>query len=217
MNIKRKLGFTLIEMAIVLVIIGLLLTGLLGPLGVQRDVRDYAETRAVLSDYKEALIGYALSQTPPYLPCPDVLGGDGLEELRVGGVCPINVGEVPWATLGLAEADSWNSTYLYRVTPAFSSSAGLTLSTTGDNDIFNAAPPPVGAGTLIANLVPVVIVSKGRNGAPAINDESENSDGDADFVSHTQIDVAASQFDDVVVWVPSSIIFNRMVTAGKLP
>ena len=68
-------GFTLVEVAIVLVVVGLLLAGLLVPLGVQRDVRDYAATRADLSEYKEALVGYALSQTPPYLPCPDTVGG----------------------------------------------------------------------------------------------------------------------------------------------
>ncbi|MFW5431179.1 MAG: type II secretion system protein [Methylophilaceae bacterium] len=213
--IKKIKGFTLIEIAIVLVIVGLLLSGLILPLTVQRDLRDYEETRRELSEYREALIGYALSNTPPYLPCPDAVGGDGLEEVRAGGVCPIDVGEVPWATLGLPESDSWNNTYLYRVTAAFSNSAGLTLTTVGGNTILDAAV--ISGGTSIANNIPAVIVSKGKNGIGAGDDEAENSDANSFFVSHEQIDVAASAFDDVVVWVPATILFNRMVTAGKLP
>ncbi len=210
-------GFTLIEMAIVLVVVGLLVAGLLVPLGVQRDVRDYAETRAELSEYKEALIGYALSQTPPYLPCPDTVGGDGIEEVRVGGVCPINTGEVPWVTLGLPEVDSWNNTYLYRVSAAFSNSNGFTLGSVGNNTVLNTTVAL--GGTPVAQAIPVVMVSKGKNGAGAGAgaDEGENANGDASFVSHELIDVAANQFDDVVVWVPATIIFNRMVNAGKLP
>jgi len=217
MKIKSNYkGFTLIEMAIVLVIIGLLIAGLLEPLGVQRDVRDYTESRAVMSDYKEALIGYALTQTPPHLPCPDVAGGDGLEEARdVNGACTVIAGEVPWATLGLPETDSWNNTYLYRVTPAFSDSDGFTLATVGDNDIFNSTP--VLPGGLVAENVPFVILSKGRGGFGSGDDESENDLTDENFVSHDQVNVTATAFDDIVVWVPATILFNRMVTAGNLP
>ncbi len=220
-NLSNIKGFTLIEMAIVLVVVGLLIAGLLAPLGVQRDIRDYAETRTVLSDYKEALIGYALSQTPPHLPCPDT-DNDGFEENRNGvGNCvnaanvEITAGDVPWATLGLREQDNWNNTYLYRVSANFSNNNGFILGILGDNTILNIAP--VNGGTPIAQNIPVVVISKGKNGAGGSDDESENDTADANFVSHEQIDVAANQFDDVVVWLPATILFNRMVTAGKLP
>jgi prepilin-type N-terminal cleavage/methylation domain-containing protein len=211
MSVNKKIkGFTLIEMAIVLVMVGLLLSGLILPLTVQKDLRDYDETRQVLAEYREALIGYALSQTPPHLPCPDT-DNDGVEN-RTGTACTNVTGNAPWVTLGLNQLDSWNNTYLYRVTAAYADGVGFTLTTGGNINILDAA-----AGNVIASVIPAALVSKGKNGVGGSADELENSDGDANFVSHVQIDVAANAFDDVVVWLPSTILFNRMVTAGKLP
>lgn len=215
----NQLGFTLVEMAIVLVIVGLLIAGLLTPLGVQRDIRDYSETRAELAEIREALIGFALSHQAvdgnPYLPCPDT-DGDGSEN-RTGTACTsaTGAGDLPWNTLGLGRTDSWNNAYLYRVASAYSNSnTGFTLTPAGDNIIVNTI---AAGGTNIATGIPAVIVSKGKNGTGTANDEAENSDGDITFVRKEQIDVAANAFDDVVVWVPSTILVNRMVSAGLLP
>ncbi len=208
----RNKGFTLVEMAIVLVIIGLMLAALITPLGVQRDLRDYEEVRKELSEVREALVGFALSQPNAHLPCPDI-DNDGLEN-RAGTGCSSPIGTLPWATIGLGQTDSWNAAYLYRVTDAFSDSNGFALASLGGSTILDAA---VGGNTVAANI-PVVIISKGKNGAGGGDDESQNDlTNDAIFVSHEQIDVAANQFDDVVVWIPAAILFNRMVAAGKLP
>lgn len=221
-SIRKKnisqLGFTLVEMAIVLVIVGLLISGLLIPLGVQRDLRDYGETRAELAELKEAVIGFAMSNSAadgrPYLPCPDT-NGNGNENREVAGGCTNAAGELPWATLGLGLSDSWNNVYLYRVTAAYSNSnVGFTLTPLGDNVIVNTV---AAGGANVATGIPAVIVSKGKNGNSASLDEGENSDGDATFVSKEQIDLAANAFDDVVVWVPTTILVNRMVSAGRLP
>jgi hypothetical protein len=50
-------------------------------------------------------------------------------------------------------------------------------------------------------------------------DEIENSNLNGDFVSRnpTSADAAAGEFDDVVSWLSSGVLFNRMVAAGKLP
>ena len=63
-------GFTLIEMAIVLMIVGLLLGGLLVPLSAQMDQRNISDTQKAMSEIKEALIGYAMANGR--LPCPAV-------------------------------------------------------------------------------------------------------------------------------------------------
>jgi hypothetical protein len=77
----------------------------------------------------------------------------------------------------------------------------------------------------LATQLPVVLLSHGKNGAGAFNtsggtntaptsaDELENSDTDNDFVSHTP----TTDFDDIVAWLPASILYNRMITAGRLP
>ncbi|OYY48568.1 MAG: general secretion pathway protein GspH [Methylophilaceae bacterium 17-44-8] len=208
-------GFSLIEMAVVLVIVGLLVTGLLLPLSAQIDQRNYNETQRELSDMREALLGYALSSAAadgnPHLPCPDT-NGDGFED-RVAGACVNAVASIPWATLGIGRFDRWGNRYIYRVTLAFANSnVGFNLGTIRDNQVLDAAGGPV-----IAANVPAVILSKGKTGAGAGANELENSDGDTIFVDRTQTNAVGNAYDDAIVWLPSAILFNRMVAAGRLP
>jgi prepilin-type N-terminal cleavage/methylation domain-containing protein len=213
---RKQSGFSLIEMAVVLVIIGLLVTGLLLPLSAQIDQRNYNETEREMSEIRDALVGFALSNAAangnPYLPCPDT-DGDGFEN-RVGSAC-VNppVGGLPWATLGLGRIDRWGNAYIYRVTQAFAdSNNGFNLGTPRDIEVRGAA-----AGPIIAANIPAIIVSKGKLGAGAGVDEVENSDGDVVFVDRTQTNAVGNAYDDAVVWLPTAILMNRMVAAGRLP
>jgi prepilin-type N-terminal cleavage/methylation domain-containing protein len=206
-------GFTLIEVAVVLIIVGFLLGGLITPLSAQLDSRHFHETQNDLAEIKEALIGYALSHTAtdghPYLPCPDT-DGDGLEN-RVGSACQSQAGTIPSQNLGIAGMDSWNNLYIYSVTPQFANNAiGFTLSSTGNITVLNSS-----GGSNLVTAIPVLVLSKGKNGAVATTsaDELENTNLDAIFVSHD----FSPTFDDLVMWISSNLLFNRMVTAGKLP
>lgn len=219
-------GFSLTEMAVVLVIVAILIAGLVIPLATQQDIRARQDTENMLTNLREALLGYAASHAAgdgrPYLPCPDT-DDDGREN-RAGGVCTggIQEGRIPWADLGLGRNDAWNNRYRYRVTAAFSSSAnGFTLASAGDLNVCADAA----CAASVAASVPVVVLSHGANGAGAFNmsggtnpapagaDELENTDGDATFVGKTP-DTA---FDDLVTWIPPSVLINRMITTGKLP
>ncbi|MGB2832758.1 MAG: prepilin-type N-terminal cleavage/methylation domain-containing protein [Methylotenera sp.] len=238
-------GFSLVEMAVVLVILGLLLGGLLMPLTAQLDLKNYSETKRLLEDAKEALYGYAMSHAAidgrPYLPCPDV-NNDGLEEARVVNVCPSQEGRLPWNTLGLTRSDSWGNLLRYRVRPNFSNSAnGFTLNSPATMRICqdNAC------ATIISSNIPAVLVSHGKNGYGTYNAESgtviqvpaglsanelENMDGRdnpragnniADTVDTGDVDFVSTftsaGYDDVVVWISPNVLFNRMVNAGRLP
>jgi prepilin-type N-terminal cleavage/methylation domain-containing protein len=212
---REQSGFSLIEMAVVLVIVGLLVTGLLLPLSAQIDQRNYNETQRELSEMRDALIGFALSSAAldgnPHLPCPDT-NGDGFED-RAAGLCVNVAGGIPWATLGLGRLDRWGNPYIYRVTQGFANSTqGFNLGTPRDIEVRGAA-----AGPIIATNIPAIIVSKGKLGAGAGMDEVENSDGDVVFVDRTQTNAVGNAYDDAVVWLPTAILMNRMVTAGRLP
>ncbi|MFZ3088401.1 MAG: prepilin-type N-terminal cleavage/methylation domain-containing protein [Methylotenera sp.] len=211
-------GFTLVEMAVVLVILGFLLGGLLVPLSAQIEQKNYSVTQKDLSEIKEALIGYALSHPAldgkPHLPCPDSVGDDGLED-RAGTTCASPEGNLPWSDLGLPAQDGWGNRYRYRVTDLqfADNSLGFTLASNGNITVRDAA-----AGNIIASSIPAVVFSRGKNGAGAGADEAENSNiANSLIVSHEPKATAGNEFDDMVVWIPTGILFNRMVTAGLLP
>lgn len=224
-------GFTLIEMAIVLVIVGLLLAGLLGPLTAQIEQRRAEETRIILDEAKEALVGYALANK--FFPCPDTnLVPNGAEGVRNGiNECATLEGVLPWQVLGVRGLDAWGRYIRYRVSTNFSNNVTyFRISDTGDIRVNSDT------GTLTTSAV-AVLISHGPNGfgginttqaspanqmpAPAGADELENTDADAApplFISHTPTPQgSANEFDDTISWVSSSILVNRMVAAGQLP
>lgn len=221
-------GFTLVELAVVLVIVSLLAGGLMMSVGAQMEQRDRSDTQQQLRDAHDALLGYAVSHSAsdgrPYLPCPDT-DGDGIEN-RSANACTSAEGSFPWSTLGVAPQDAWGNRLRYHVQPAFArSDIGLTLTTAASLRICEQAA----CTSTQATGLPAVILSHGRNGLGAINsggtanpaatsaDESENTDGDADFVSHPPIAAGANEFDDLVIGLSPNILFNRMVAAGRLP
>ncbi|MBI1282929.1 MAG: prepilin-type N-terminal cleavage/methylation domain-containing protein [Thiobacillus sp.] len=219
-------GFTLIEMAIVLVILTFLIGGLAMPLAAQIQARRIAETRQIMADARDALIGYAMTHQEtgrPYLPCP-ADNVNGVESTRDGaGDCSADEGFLPWATLGTAHQDAWGNRLKYRVTKAFSNSNGFQIASAGDLRVCNDST----CMSLIADSVPVVLVSYGPNGygarnisgstlaAPTSANELENTDTDIEFVSRPPS--KAGEFDDLVIWISDSLLRSRVCPAGGCP
>lgn len=228
----RARGFSLIEMAFVLIIVTLLLGGLLVPFATQVEQKRIAETQKAMEEIKEALLGFAVANGR--LPCPDTLASnDGLED-PIGGPCvaAATEGNLPWATLGVGSQDTWGNRFRYRISPAFSQSAGFSLLSTGIIDACSIAQAAgvaacAPATTSLASNVPAVVLSYGKNGQsfsctpvpPGRADECENRDNDDIFVSRiiTAPGAPAGEFDDQVIWLSPNVLFNRMVAAGRLP
>lgn len=227
-HLKINAGFTLVEMAIVLVIFGLLIAGLLSPLSTQVELKRTKETEVILDEAKEALIGYAI--TNKFLPCPDVnavpTGAEGAR--NAVNECAVLEGILPWQLLGLRGQDAWGRYIKYRVSTDFTNNAVFFgLSDTGNIRINSDT------GTLATNAI-AVVVSHGPNGfgginttqaspdnqmpAPAGADELENTTSNGIFVSHTPTPQGSvNEFDDSVNWISANILMNRMVAAGQLP
>ncbi len=77
-------GMTLVEMAIVLVIVGLLLGGLLMPLAAQMEQKRVNETQQTLGQIQEALLGFAIANGR--LPCPASATSAGRESFCTNAV-----------------------------------------------------------------------------------------------------------------------------------
>jgi len=207
-------GFTLTEMAVVLIIVALLIGGMMLPLSAQQDIRRATETQRQLGEIAEALYGFAATHAAldgkPYLPCPDT-DNDGLEN-RGGTACTAPEGTLPWATLGIGREDAWGNAFRYRVAGTFSDGAtGFTFLTPGDLRVCTSAA----CTQTLGSTLPAVFLSLGKNGAAGSQpDELANLDGNTDFVRH---DGDSSGFDDLVAWLPMTLLVNRMISAGRLP
>jgi prepilin-type N-terminal cleavage/methylation domain-containing protein len=202
----RQRGFTLTEMAVVLIIVALLLGGMVMPLSAQRDLRDAGETRKQLAESIEALYGYAASRPgKPHLPCPDT-DADGLENRNPDGACANVFGDLPWADLGIGRRDAWGANPLrYAVTPEFAHSTGFALLTSGTLRVC----ADTGCAASIATRIPAVVFVQGRN----LASEQQPAASPPTFFDMTP-DAA---FDDLVAWLPPSILNNRMIAACRLP
>lgn len=232
---KSSRGFTLIEMAIVLLIVTLLLTGLVPTVSSQIEQRQRNETRKQLDEIRDALFGFVL--TKGRLPCPATALSNGMES-PVGGACTSADGFVPAVTLGITLTDNkgfaldgWSNPIRYAVTTSngssFTTSTGMKTTSMGvlapDLHVCASATgiaaANCGAATAITTNAVAVIYSVGKNTVAAGIDETANLNGDQVFVSHVPSPAGSAngEFDDTVTWISPNILFNRMVTAGLLP
>jgi prepilin-type N-terminal cleavage/methylation domain-containing protein len=100
-------GFTLTELAIVMLIIGILLGSMLAFLSTQTLARETAETQRVLEQAREALIGFAIKNGR--LPCPAAPAATGTESFTgpSNWTCSSpHDGYVPAITLSLSPTDA---------------------------------------------------------------------------------------------------------------
>ncbi|HYL26048.1 MAG TPA: type II secretion system protein [Burkholderiales bacterium] len=125
-------GFSLVEMAVVLAIVGLLLASGMYTLSAQMEQRAREETQRRLEQAREALLGFAVANGR--LPCPASGATTGVEaDAPVGsGTCtnPYN-GFLPAITLGYQPVDAqgfaldaWNNPIRYAVAQTINSCVG---------------------------------------------------------------------------------------------
>lgn len=229
-------GFTLTELAIVLLIVALLIGGLMLPLTVQEDIRRTQDTQKVLTEAREALLGFAVSQGR--LPRPATSATNGVENIATCADDAACSGFIPWATLGVPKIDAWGKIIRYSVTPAFANSnfslATVPNRTVQTRDGAGALTYLAGkAGCTAGTCATAVIFSHGHNrwgtsetgtafgdGSATNTDEDTNNTGPTDYISRTVSDDTAAtggEFDDLVIWLSPNILFNRMIAAGRLP
>ena len=223
MSIKNYyLGFSLVEMAIVLIIVGLLVSALLVPLSAQRDLKDYTDTKAHLEQIREALYGYAIINGS--LPCPTttVNPTDNVNYGHGGVACLLTdpAGVLPWKDLGVQESDSWGlqrklatdpwiGYWIYRADENFTAAFSLTTLPAGNIDIRKSDGT---SSTISAERAIAVICSTGK-------DRTANGHNASFEVANPiyEEDVQTPTFDDMCIWITRPSLFNRMVAAGKLP
>jgi len=122
-NISQR-GFTLVEIAIVLLIVAILLGYTVALFPRQQELKQYRAANEDMDRIVEAILGFA--QVNGRLPCPAIPNSNGLEDGGGAANCANYGGFVPVNTLGLNGRlnrdtlliDPWGNPYRYYVTNA---------------------------------------------------------------------------------------------------
>ena len=243
----RTRGFSLIEMAVVMLIVGMLLSGLFVALGSSAQNRNRITATSELENIREALYGFA--QSTGRLPCPATATSAGVEAPITTGICTDAHGFIPVATLGLQGAvnadgllmDPWGNPYRYSISTlvapngsrAFTTMAGIKSqfgagALAAAPELICIAGAVACAAPIYANTVPALIYSMGADyGSYTSALQTENATfasapaysmaANNNFVNADYAEEGTSAFDDILVWISPNILFSRLITAGKLP
>jgi prepilin-type N-terminal cleavage/methylation domain-containing protein len=239
-------GFSLVEMAIVLVIVSLMLSGLMMSLSQTNENTRRSDAKAQLTEVEEALYGFA--QTYGRLPCPAIPNPTapvlpGAESPMGGGICTRQHGFIPSATLGLKGSvnadglllDPWGNPLRYSVTTANTSAftAAGQMRTVG----IAALTPDLrvcreaACTNVIVNRIPAVVLSMGKNwaiftSADELANAGETTVGGgpsgttyriANNLDFVSANYSEENFDDTLTWISSNILYTKMISAGQLP
>ena len=237
----RNTGFTLIELAMVLFILGLLLSSFLAPLAARVEQQERKNTQIQLNEIVEVIYGYVLKEQ--HFPCPDCSDTttndcddvdtndpndiDDGEEDYLAGTCATETGNLPWVTLGVKKTDEWDNVFTYRVDDEFADNTdgadscttnttlnvSFSLCSDGDITVLDSS-----GGGNVATRIPAIVVSEGKNWVVSTSaDEAENTDGDATFVDKDYSQTDGSEFDDMLIWISPHILRTMAVKSGILP
>lgn len=189
---KDSKGFSLIELALVLAIVGLLVGSIVPILTALQQQRSNQETRKTLAVAMEALLGFAAANGR--LPCPATTDTTGNESPEGGGICTNPEGFLPAVTLGVAPVDgqgyaldAWGARLRYAVADSTTTNrtcvdAGRTAVFTTSNcmrAVTMAALAPnlsvcnAGCVAPLISKTPAVIYSTGGNFASGGHDRDE--------------------------------------------
>lgn len=233
---KTSTGFSLVEMAMVLLIVSLLIGGLLTPLSGQMTQQQIKQTNTTLREIKEALVGFAITQRR--LPCPDYPPPasapltdviDGVEDINsiydVEERCKDGYeGFLPWATLGVEREDAWGNPFRYRVISGYAYVAPseppplpLDEFIKSDGELKDELKSNLKIQDFDGNYLSVqsgdtrivaIIFSYGKDGQPY----SENDGTNLTYVEDSYVE---NRFDDILVRISSNTLFNRLVASGR--
>jgi prepilin-type N-terminal cleavage/methylation domain-containing protein len=202
----NKHGFTLIEIAIVMVIIGLLAGGGVSIMGMLTQRKARNETIDYLKETKEALISYA--NINGKLPWADT-DGDGNQNNNATS------GTLPYLDLQVRPSDPYKRVLRYGINSNLGTDRPTTCNALKAG--LSSGPRVVdGDGAATSLYIAAILISSGPmdldsdgNVFDAITSGShqgDNTDGTPNYIRHTPIDT----FDDLVVYIGGNELYGNL-------
>ncbi len=199
-------GFTLIEIAIVMVIIGILAGAGVSLIGVltKKKLRD--ETIDYLDKSREALISFA--SINGRFPWADT-DGDGVEDSGSTS------GDLPYVTLNLMPTDSYKRPVKYEVNSSLTTNRQLSCGALRAG--ISGSPSVVDSdGSTSAFSVAAIVISSGPTDADGDGNlydavtsgthQGDNTDGVPNYIRHPPIDT----FDDLVRYIGTNELYREI-------
>lgn len=237
---RTQRGFSLVELALGMLILSIVLGALLRPLANQVAQQKFRQTEEDLEHIRDALYGFAMANGR--LPRPAVSEQDG----REAEACPATPGcsgFVPYATLGVPRGDAYGKLYMYNVTTRYTQpQPALSFADAGVWSIQTRTDAEPGKLVPLADKIVAVVRSFGArsfgrsiHGANVANESAGNVDelfnsGTVEKASalesltfrhrplSTQDNAAwGGAYDDQMIWISTSLYAQRMVQAGRMP
>ncbi|WP_070361540.1 hypothetical protein [Duganella sp. HH105] len=200
--------------------------------------RRSALTLARMAQASEALVGFAAANGR--LPRPAASATDGREAQAPCASEQACTGFLPWVTLGVDGGDGWGNLLRYSVTPTYTRAPVMRISAVATKTISDRRADGqyeyrIGQSNcnLGAQCAPLVLLSHGQrnfgtsllgvaqaNSAAGNLDEQQNAADSVHFIGRALgADPAApgGEFDDLVLSVPLSLLYQRMAAAHRLP
>ena len=204
--VRNNWGFTLIEMAIVMVIIGILAGGGVSMIGILTKRKARIETIDYLKQAQAALISFA--DINGRLPWADT-NGDGTENSGAAS------GNLPYQSLRLSPTDPYKRTLRYEINANLGSN--LSTSCTALKSGLTGGPAVVDAdGAGGAFPIAAILVSAGTQDADSDGNvfdditagthQGDNRDGNPNYIRHPSVDI----FDDLVIYLGENELYGKI-------
>jgi prepilin-type N-terminal cleavage/methylation domain-containing protein len=199
-------GFTLIEIAVVMVIIGLLAGGGVSLMRMLTERKARSDALAYLKDTHSALTGYA--ERTGRLPYADS-DGDGLENSGA------TAGTLPYQTLQVAPTDSYKRPLRYALNPNLSvsratSCSALRAGLTGAPLVVDAdgAPAAFPAAAVLVSAGPMDADGDGSvfDDLAAGTHQGDNTDGTPNYLRNPPV----AAFDDLVAYLGGNELYSGL-------
>ncbi len=202
-------GFTLIEVAVVLVVIGIMAGGGVSLIRLLTEKKARDQTAEYLAQAKTSLLSYAsINGTLPY--ASSDLDGDA--------DAGVTSGYLPFVDLQLKPVDAYGRPLKYHLNAALAIAAQATCNAISAG--LGGAPQVVDVdGASVAFSVAAMLLSSGPRDADADSDvfdavdgavAGDNTDGSPNYIRYPEID----SFDDLVVYVGEGELFADAGCAG---